>query len=304
MMRGTLAELEAVVTVATHGGFRAAARALGISSSALSQQIATLETRIGVRLFNRSTRSVALSAAGEQFVAEIIPALSAIRNAVDHADEHRVEPTGILRINTSIGATRMILSPLLLEYLRRYPAMGLEVVTEGALVDINAQGFDAGIRILEAVPPDMIVVPISRFIRPAIVGSSSYFEKNGKPRTPADLMSHQCIRARMASGSLYRWEFERRGQTLTMDVPGRLTLDESDLMLRAAREGAGLAYLNEWQVAEDLASGRLIQVLADWTPPYPGLCLYYPGRRHIPAKLRAFVDLVRELGQDQPSSRA
>jgi DNA-binding transcriptional LysR family regulator len=295
MIRGTLAELEAVAMVAAHGGFRSAARQLGISSSALSQQIGALEARLGVRLFNRTTRSVALSSAGEQFVAEITPALSVIRNAVDLAGKHSTEPTGTLRINTSSGATRMILSPLVLEYMRRHPQMAVEIVTEAALVDINAQGFDAGIRIMEAVPADMIVVPISRFVRPAIVGSPAYFDIHGRPGVPIDLQRHRCIRARMAGGSIYRWEFERRGEAFTMDVPGSLTLDESDLMLRAAKEGAGLAYLNEWQVADDVAAGRLVQVLADWTPPYPGLCLYYPGRRHIPAKLRAFVDLVKEV---------
>lgn len=298
MMRGTLAELEAVVAVAARGGFRTAARELGISSSALSQQVAALEARLGVRLFNRTTRSVTLSSAGEQFVAEVTPALATIRNAIDLTDEHRLEPSGTLRLNTSIGAARMILSPLVLEYLRRYPRMQVEIVTEGALVDINAQGFDAGLRLLESVPPDMISVPVSRFIRPAIVGSPTYFEEKGTPLVPADLQSHRCIRARMASGSIYRWEFEKRGEAFTMDVPGALTLDESDLMLRAAREGAGLAYLNEWQVADDVAADRLVQVLADWTPPYPGLCLYYPGRRHIPAKLRAFVDLIKEMRQD------
>ena len=298
MMRGTLAELEAVITVAAKGGFRAAARELGISSSALSQQIAALEARLGVRLFNRTTRSVTLSSAGEQFVAEITPALTAIRNAIDLTDEHRSEPSGLLRINTSVGAARMVLAPLALEYLRRYPRMQLEIVTEGALVDINAQGFDAGIRILEAVPPDMISVPINRLIRPAIVGSPAYFSTRPQPKTPADLETHRCIRARMASGTIYRWEFERRGDAFTMDVPGNLVLDESDLILRAAREGAGLAYLNEWQVGEDLATGRLIRVLEDWTAPYPGLCLYYPGRRHIPAKLRAFVEVVREVRWD------
>ncbi|QFY63617.1 LysR family transcriptional regulator (plasmid) [Rhizobium grahamii] len=298
MMRGTLAELEAVMTVAAHGGFRAAARELGISSSALSQQIGALESRIGVRLFNRTTRSVALSSAGEQFVAEITPALAAIRNALDLADEHRAEPTGILRINTSLGAARMVLSPLVLEYLRRHPKMSVEIVTEGALVDINAQGFDAGIRILEAVPPDMIVAPISRFVRPAIVASPDYFAAHGQPRVPADLQNHECIRGRMASGEIYHWEFERRGETFTMNVPGRLVLDESDIMLHATRAGAGIAYLNEWQVAEDLASGRLVRILSEWTSPYPGLCLYYPGRRHIPAKLRAFVDLIKEIRWD------
>jgi len=297
MMRGSLAELEAVLAVSVQGGFRAAARELGVSSSSLSQQIAALETRMGVRLFNRSTRSVVLSAAGEQFVASVGPALEAIRSAVEHVDEHRAEPTGTLRINTSIGATRMILAPLILEYMRRNPQMEVEIVTEAALVDVNAKGFDAGIRIREAVPPDMVVVPIGDNILPAIVGSTAYFNRRGKPEVPADLQKHTCIRARMASGAIYRWEFERRGESFALDVPGKLVLDDSDLMLRATLNGAGLAYLNEWQVKDHIAAGRLEQVLADWTPPYPGLCLYYPGRRNIPAKLRRLVDLVHEVRQ-------
>ncbi|WP_180980751.1 LysR family transcriptional regulator [Sinorhizobium sp. M4_45] len=287
-MRGSLAELEAVMAVSSRGGFRAAARELGISSSSLSQQIAALETRMGVRLFNRSTRSVVLSTAGEQFVASVGPALEAIRSAV----------------NTSVGATRMILTPLILEYMQRNPQMAVEVVTEGALVDVNAKGFDAGIRIREAVPPDMVVVPIGDSIDPVIVGSPDYFRRYGKPQVPADLQLHRCIRARMASGTIYRWEFERRGESFALDVPGKLVLDDSDLMLRAARDGAGLAYLNEWQVRDDLAAGRLQQVLAEWTPPYPGLCLYYPGRRNIPAKLRRLVDLIHEIRQSGDIDRS
>ncbi|WP_164829416.1 LysR family transcriptional regulator [Sinorhizobium meliloti] len=303
-MRGSLAELEAVLAVSSQGGFRAAARELGISSSSLSQQIASLETRMGVRLFNRSTRSVVLSAAGEQFVASVGPALEAIRNAVEHVDEHRAEATGTLRINTSVGATRMVLTPLILEYMRRNPQMAVEIVTEGALVDVNAKGFDAGIRIREAVPPDMVVVPIGDSIRPTIVGSVEYFRRHGRPELPADLQNHMCIRARMASGAIYRWEFERRGESFALDVPGKLVLDDSDLMLRAARDGAGLAYLNEWQVADDIAEGRLEQVLADWTPPYPGLCLYYPGRRNLPAKLRRFVNLIHESRESSDLGRS
>ncbi|KQO76163.1 LysR family transcriptional regulator [Rhizobium sp. Leaf262] len=299
MMRGSLAELEAVLAVSSQGGFRAAARELGISSSSLSQQVATLEARMGVRLFNRSTRSVVLSAAGEQFVASVGPALEAIRGAVEHVDEHRADATGTLRINTSVGATRMILTPLILEYMRRNAQMAVEIVTEGALVDVNAKGFDAGIRIREAVPADMVVVPISDNIRPAIVASPDYFRRYERPQVPADLQKHCCIRARMASGTIYRWEFERRGESFTLDVPGKLVLDDSDLMLRAVRDGGGLAYLNEWQVRDDLAAGRLEQVLSDWTPPYPGLCLYYPGRRNIPAKLRRLVDLIHELRQSR-----
>lgn len=177
--------------------------------------------------------------------------------------------------------------------MRRFPQVTVEIVTDAAFVGINAKGFDAGIRLRETVPPDMVLVPISDSIHPAIVGSPEYFDKHGRPTVPVDLKAHQCIQARMANGGLYSWEFEGRGQQFSIAVPGKLTLDDSDLMLRAAREGAGLAYLNDWQVTDDLASGRLQRVLNDWTAPYPGLCLYYPGRRHVPAKLRAFVELIK-----------
>lgn len=294
MLNGSLMELECVAAVASRGGFRAAARELGVSSSAISHAIGSLEARLGIRLFNRTTRSVSLSAAGEQFVAEIMPALAAIRGAVEGVDEHRAEPSGTLRLNTSLGAARMILQPLVLAYLRRYPKMKLEIVTEGALVDIVGQGFDAGLRLVETIPPDMIAVPVTDAIRSVIVATPDYFDRYPPPKVPGDLMAHNCIRSRMASGAIYRWELEGHGESLTIDVPGSLTLDDSDLMLRAAQQSAGLAYLTEGSVADDLQAGRLVQVLDDWTPPYPGLCLYYPGRRYLPAKLRAFIDLIHE----------
>jgi DNA-binding transcriptional LysR family regulator len=293
MARASLIELEAVAAVARAGGFRAAARELGMSSSALSHAIAALEERLGVRLFNRTTRSVALSPEGERFVAEIAPALAAIDGAIENAGEHSAEPSGKLRINTSLGAARMFLTPLFLEYARRYPRVEVEIVTEAALVDVTGQGFDAGIRLAEAVPPDMIAVPILPEIRSLVVGTPDYFEAWGVPKAPADLNRHRCIRARMASGKRYRWEFERRGEAMLIDAPGTLTLDESSLMVEAALVGAGLTYLAEPVVAEHIAAGRLRAVLEDWTPPYPGPCLYFAGRRHIPSRLRALIDLIR-----------
>ncbi len=282
-----------MVAVARHGGFRVAARELDMSSSALSHAVAALEARLGVRLFNRTTRSVALSAEGEQFVGEIAPALTAIRTAMDRIDEHRAEPAGVLRLNLTLGAARIMLT-LIFEYRRRYPQVAVDLVTEAAMVDIVGQGFDAGVRLEEFVPPDMIAVPITGPIRSVVVGSPAYFEAHRPPRTPADLAQHECIRRRTGSGTIYRWEFEKRGEAVVVDVPGRLTLDEEDLMLQAALAGQGLAYLSDIATTASIKAGLLLPVLEDWSPEFPGLCLYYPSRRNIPARLRVFIDLIRQ----------
>jgi DNA-binding transcriptional LysR family regulator len=293
MTNATLAELQAVAAVARNKGFRAAARELAVSSSALSHAVAGLEERLGVRLFNRSSRSVALTTAGERLVGELIPALNAIDIALDNIREEGPEPTGILRLNMALGAARMLLMPLILEYLRLYPRMEVELITEGGLIDVIGEGFDAGVRLREAVSPDMIAIPIIPKIRSIVVASPDYFEGRDKPVHPQDLMDHHCIRARMVSGRYYHWEFEKQGEAFRIDAPGQLVLDESGLMLEAALAGAGLAYLSEFAVARYLKTGELVQVLDEWTPPYEGLCLYYPGRRHVPAKLRAFIELAK-----------
>lgn len=306
-MKASLPELEAVAAIARLGGFRAAARDLGVSSSSLSHAVLALEARLNVRLFNRTTRSVALTTAGEAFVAEILPALAAIDSAVERATESQARPSGMLRLNTSPGAAKMVLRPLLIEYLRRYPEMALEVATDNALVDIVALGFDAGFRLAEAVPPDMIAVPVVPQSRMIVVGSPDYFREKTVPLRPGDLMQHACIRARMASGRIYHWEFSRRGESVEIDVPGPLILDDSELMLQVALSGVGLAYLSDHHVRGDVEAGRLVPVLEEWTPPYDGLCLYFPGRRHVPAKLRALIDLVRELrsgGARAPAAHA
>jgi DNA-binding transcriptional LysR family regulator len=172
--------------------------------------------------------------------------------------------------------------------------MKVDIVTENRLIDIVVEGFDAGFRLAELVPQDMIAVPVGPDLRFAVVGSPGYFEKHPKPRNPADLLRHRCIRIRLPSGAIYHWEFERHGEEIKIDVDGPLILDEPHLMLDAARAGVGLAYLSEWNVAADLTAGVLVRVLEAWTPPFPGLCLYYPGRRYVPAGLRALVDLIRE----------
>lgn len=293
MHKSGLVELEAVLAVARHGSFRAAATELAMSTSALSNAIAGLEARVGVRLFNRTTRSVALSEAGERFVAQVAPALSQIRDAMEAANDLRTTPSGTLRINTSAGAARMV-GPLLHEYIRRYPAMHVDVVTEGKLIDIVGAGYDAGIRLAEQVPRDMVSVPMGPDLSMAVVGTPAYFAEHPEPKAPADLASHACIRTRLPSGAIYRWEFQRRGQAQAIAVDGPLTLDDMPATRDAVRAGLGLGLLSSWHVRADLESGRLVRVLEDWTPSYPGLCLYYPTRRHAPAGLRAFVALIHE----------
>ena len=295
MHKSGLVELEAVLAVARRRGFRPAAVELGMSTSALSSAVAGLEARLGVRLFHRTTRSVSLTEAGEQFVARVGPAMSEIRGATEAATSQRQKPAGTLRINAALGAARMVFAPLVVEYLRRYPDMTIDIVTEGRMIDIVAEGYDAGLRPSELVPRDMIRVPIGSDMRMAVVATPDYFARHPKPKSPSDLARHQCIRARLPNGAPYRWEFARRGETLHVDVPGNLVLDAPLLMLDAARAGVGLAHLAEWYVAEDLAAGRLVRVLQEWTPPFPGLALYYPAGRHMPAGLRVFIDLIRAL---------
>lgn len=293
MKTSGLTELEAVLAVARRRSFRAAADELSVSTSALSHAVAALEARIGVRLFNRTTRSVSLSEAGAQFVQTVAPALATIQTALDQAGSFRDTPSGTLRINTSAGAARQVM-PVFIAFLQRYPEMKLDIVTEGRLVDIVVEGFDAGIRLIDTVPQDMIAVPFGESQRFALVGSPEYFARHKPPRTPADLARHRCIRSRMPSGVIYQWEFERRGEVVRVDGEGALTLDEPNLMLAAARAGLGLAYLTEWNVNADLEAGTLVRVLEDWTPALDGLCLYYPGRRHVPAGLRVLIETIRE----------
>lgn len=294
MPKTGLFELNAVVAVSAHRSFRRAATELGMSPSALSHAIAALEQRMGVRLFHRTTRSVSLSEAGELFLARVQPALREIGEAMDAANDFRDTPVGTLRINTSEGAARMVLTPIVFEFMRRYTDMKVDIVTEGRLVDIVADGFDAGIRGAEDVPQDMIAVPCSPPVRFVVVGAPAYFATRKKPRTPADLLGHNCIRSRYPSGAIYKWEFKKRGEEQAIGVNGALTLDNHNLMIEAALQGMGLVWTNEWSVAPHIADGRLVCVLGDWCPSDPGLCLYYSGHRHVPVGLRAFIDVIRD----------
>lgn len=295
MYQPGLNDLDAVVAIARKASFRAAALELGMSTTALSNAVGKLEANLGVRLFNRTTRSVSLTDAGSLFIEQVGAALKDIHGAMEAVRSQQATPSGTLRINAFAMAAREILSPLVLEFLRRYPQVHVDLVTEGRLVDIVADGFDLGVRGADLVPSDMIAVSLGRPQRYAVVGSPAYIAKHGKPRVPPDLLHHPCIRVRLPNGSLYRWQFEKDGQTAQINVSGPITLDEASLARTAVLEGIGLGFFMEQDVRTDIEAGRLVRVLEDWTPPFGGLCLYYPGRRNPSAALKAFIGLAREL---------
>lgn len=296
MSRASLIDLNAVIAIAAHGSFRAAAVELRISPSALSRVIGMLEQQLGVRLFNRTTRSVALTEAGERFLLQVRPALRQIDAAFMAAAELSGHPSGTIRINASEGAALQILDPIVFAFLCRYPDMHVDIVTEGRLVDIVAGGFDAGIRLAEAVPQDMVAIPLGQEQCFVVVCAPLYLSGRTSPTTPGDLTAHRCVCQRMPGGSLWRWEFERHGEQLTVDVKGPLSLDNHNLIREAALAGFGIAFLAKSLILEELRDGRLVQLLADWTPAFPGLRLYYSSHRHITAGFRAFLDTVK-VGQ-------
>ncbi len=293
MSRQGLIEFDAVLAIARRGSFRAAALELGVSTTSLSNLISALERRLGVRLFNRTTRSVSLTDAGRNFVDQVAPAVATLHDAMLAASAQQESPSGTIRINAFPTAAREILAPLLLPFLRRYPQVHVDLVTEGRIVDIVAEGFDLGLRSAELVPSDMIAIPVGPPRRFAVVASPAYLEAHGMPETPPDLMRHRCLRIRLPNGALHRWQFERDGQPFHIDVEGPITLDEASLARIAVLENMGIGYFMESDVREDLEAGRMVRLLADWTPPLARLCLYYPNRRNASAAFRALIEMAR-----------
>jgi len=295
MMRPSLNDLAAFAAVANHQSFRRAADIMGVSRSALSHAIIGLEAKLDVRLFNRTTRSVSLTQAGARLLARLDPVLQELDQALDTLSEERGTPSGSLRINANKSGARILLTDVVPRFLDLYPDVELDLVSEGRLVDIVEQGFDAGVRLLEAVPKDMVAVKLGGDVRFIAVAAPSYLHGKARPNTPDDLHAHRCIRQRLPSGKRYRWEFSRRGAEVAIDVPGNLTLDDSDLLVQAAADNRGIAYVPEYFARPFLESGQLVTVLDEWCPPIPGLALYYPRSRHVPSPLRAFIDLLREM---------
>jgi DNA-binding transcriptional LysR family regulator len=295
MKSPTLADLRAFMAVAEHRSFRRAADLLGLTPSSLSHTVRGLEAALAARLLHRTTRSVSLTEAGEQLLQRISPLLLQLDGTLEEFAGAEGRLTGTLRINGNFAAVRLLLESVVPKFVSLYPDAQLDLVAEGRLVDIVEQGFDAGVRLAEAVPKDMVAIPLGPDVRFIAVASPAYLREHKAPKVPDDLRAHHCIRQRLPSGKRYRWEFRKRRQEVAIDVPGTLTLDDSQLMVEAAVAGMGIAYVPESYARSALQDGSLALVLEDWCPSIGGLQLYFPANRHMPPVLRAFVDLVKAM---------
>ena len=298
MPRHSLTDLDAVLAIARKRSFRAAALELGISPTAISNAIGKLEKQLGIRLFNRTTRSVSLTDAGRSFVDQVAPAMDDIYQAMDSAMSQQQTPSGTLRINAFAMAAREASSPLYSGFSDNTRRCTLTSSPKAASSTLSQQEYDMGIRSADLVPSDMIAVPFGPAQSYAVVASPTYFENREKPMIPPDLLSHSCIRVRLPNGALFRWPFEKDGRLVQIDVKGPITLDEASLTRTAALEGVGIGFVWEADVREDLAAGRLVRLLQDWTPALSSLCLYYPGRRNPSAAFKAFIEMARGAVRD------
>jgi DNA-binding transcriptional LysR family regulator len=299
-MKPNLADLNAFVTVATAGGFREGARLSGGSASMLSEAVRRLETQLGVRLLHRTTRSVAPTEAGVGLLERLRPALAEVEGALDVVNRFRERPAGTLRLNVPMSASRLVLPAIVPPFLAAYPEIRLEVITDESFVDVLAAGCDVGIRYDERLEQDMIAVPIGpRVQRFATAASPTYLDLHGRPQHPRDLLAHACLRGRFASGNMPAWEFEKDGETVLVEPTGPLVVrmgGASDLAVDAAVAGCGIVAMFEDWIRPQLDSGALEAVLEPWWLSFPGPFLYYPGRRLVPAPLRAFIDFIKANG--------
>lgn len=288
-----LSDLRLLSSIAKHLSFRQASQELGVSASAISHAVRAVEAKVGVRLFSRTTRSVALTPAGRQLLERIAPALQDIAQALDGINEFRDSPQGLIRINAPRPAGELVLAPLVSKFLKQYPRAQIELVLDDAFVDIVREGYDAGVRYGESLHQDMVAVALGPPQRFVVVAAPALVEQYGRPLSPRDLLDRPCVGLRFPSGARYQWEFEKNGERMEVDITGRLTVGEMPLVRQAAMDGLGYAYMYAQYAHSGLTSGQLVSVLDDWCPAVPGFFLYYPSRRLAPATLRAFVDTVK-----------
>ena len=305
MRRSDLADLTAFVAVADHLSFRGAATRLGVTPSALSHSMRQLEERLGVRLLHRTTRSVSPTDAGLRLLERLRPAVDQIAGALEGLNQERQRPFGRLRIYAGQFAAAAVIAPVWGRFLSTYPEVQLEVQVAEAPVDIVAKGFDAGIGGRDRAAADMIAVRVMGPMKVSVVGAPSYFARRPRPRTPDDLARHSCVQYRLrAGGDVYEWPFKRNGKSRKISVDGRVMVNDPDLAVRAAVDGLGIAYTIEALAEPSLRSGQLVRVLEDWSPSIEGLFLYYPGRRQVPAALRALVVMIRTARGSAPAKRS
>jgi DNA-binding transcriptional LysR family regulator len=297
MAEHDLADLDAFSAVARHRSFRGAGTVRGVSASTLSEAVRRLEARLGVRLLNRTTRSVTLTEAGARLLERLVPALGEVSAALDAVNSFRDSPTGTLKLNVPTIVARMILPPIVEGFLKAHPGVTLEITNDDRFIDVLAAGFDAGVRYDERLEQDMIAVPIGpRVQRFATAAAPAYLAAHGRPRHPKDLLGHACIRHRFASGVTHPWEFVRDGEVVRINPTGPLIATITELEVSAATAGLGVISSFEEFLAPELSRGALEPVLEDWWQSFSGPFLYYAGRRHMPAPLRAFVDFIRVPG--------
>lgn len=293
MIRPSFNDLTAFVTVATRRSFRRAADELGVAPSSLSHVIRALEERLGVRLLNRTTRSVSPTEAGFELLGRLRPVLADLDQALDSVAAFRGSLAGTVRINAPRLAAALLVRDILPVMAERFPDVVVDLVVEGKLIDIVSAGFDAGVRLVDSIPKDMIAVPFAGAVSFLCVASPAYLERFGEPATPDELERHRCIGHRVPNGKLYPWEFERAGQPLAIDTRGPVILDDEELMVEAAIGGLGIAYVASPAATAALADGRLRRVLPAWTPAPEKVAIYYPGHRAVPPALRALLDVIK-----------
>lgn len=288
-----LSELDAFAAVARHRSFRKAADERGVSASALSHAMRALEARLGIRLLNRTTRSVTPTEAGQQLLATLVPTLHQVADVLAQLTSMQEVPAGKLRLNVARPAARIVLAKVLAPFVARYPRIQLDLITDDGLTDIVNGGFDAGVRFGESLAGDMIAVPVGAPQSFVTVASDAYLAEKGIAHAPRDLLEHACIARRFPSGKLYAWEYQAGGQPIRLSVTGPLILEDDALMIQAAKDGAGIAYVYEALVRDEIRNGHLREILQEWKAPPSRFFLYYPSRRHVPPALNALIEFIR-----------